>query len=365
MVLASRQEDLAAQLARREHEPRRAPRGGCFVRALGPVVWLYTIALFGIWFLLWYGGDRWWFTTVMLFAPRWIHALPMVILVPAAVAAPRRLLWPLLGASIVIVGPIMGLCLPWKRYAAGEGPVVRVLTCNVQERHLDGAALMELVDRLEPDVVALQEYQSGTDLSWPAGWQVCKRGALVIASPHPLRDVVPWLCRHPGRKSPTTRGIRCIVENPDCPFTFVNVHLSSPRPGLAPVLDRWTLVAPSRSPALVAAIAARRRQAESLAGWVIGASGPVIIAGDFNMPTDSTIYRDVWGGYDNAFSQTGFGFGYTKWSSIHGLLYGLRVDHVLSESISPRRCWVEQDVGSDHRPLAAELVGRAPPSATK
>jgi endonuclease/exonuclease/phosphatase (EEP) superfamily protein YafD len=293
----------------------------------------------------------------MLFAPRWIYALPMVVLVPAAAAARRRLLWPLLGAAVVIVGPIMGLCLPWKSDSAGEGPVVRVLTCNVQGRCLDGAALMEMVDRLKPDVVALQEYRSAIDLSWPAGWRAHKRSALVVASPHPLRDVAPWLCRHPGRELPTTHGIRCVVEKPHCLFTFVNVHLSSPRHGLATVLDRRTVVAPSRSAALVAAIAGRRREAESFAGWVVGSSGPVILAGDFNMPTDSAIYRDVWGGYDNAFSQTGFGFGYTKWSSIHGLIYGLRVDHMLSESMSPRRCWVERDVGSDHRPLAAELVG--------
>jgi len=358
---AEKPADVVRRLARRNSGPPqgRARRFLLVTLALG--VGLYAVGILLVWLLLWFAGDRWWFATVMLFAPRWIYALPMAVLVPAAAAARRGLLWPLLGGAVVVVVPIMGLCLPWKRYSAGEGPVVRVLTCNVQGRYLDGPALVELVDRLKPDVVALQEYESATDLSWPAGWHVHKRGALAVASPHPLRHVAPWLCPHPGRESPTTHGIRCIVETPDCTFTFVNVHLSSPHYGLATVLDRWTVVAPSRSPALVAAIAARRREAESLAGWVVGSSGPVILAGDFNMPTDSTIYRDVWGGYDNAFSQTGFGFGYTKWSSIHGLVYGLRVDHVLSESMSPRRCWVERDVGSDHVPLVAELVGTAPP----
>ncbi len=83
----------------------------------------------------------------------------------------------------------------------------------------------------------------------------------------------------------------------------------------------------------------------------------MILAGDFNLPTDSTIYREVWSGWTNAFSTTGFGFGYTVWTRATCLSYGLRIDHVLTPSvIKPRRSWVGPNVGSDHLPLLADLV---------
>ncbi|KAA0890517.1 hypothetical protein [Oryzomonas rubra] len=41
-------------------------------------------------------------------------------------------------------------------------------------------------------------------------------------------------------------------------------------------------------------------------------SHPVIISGNFNMPTDSAIFLDVWGKYADAFSVAGFGYGLTQ-----------------------------------------------------
>ena len=84
----------------------------------------------------------------------------------------------------------------------------------------------------------------------------------------------------------------------------------------------------------------------------------MIVAGDFNMPSDSRIYRACWAKYRNAFSDQGFGYGYTKWTPLRGSRYGLRIDHVLtSDHWHVQRAWIGPDVGSDHLPILAD-VGR-------
>ena len=45
-------------------------------------VWFYVVAVFVVWLLLLFGGDRWWFPTLILFGPRWLSALPLLVLAP-------------------------------------------------------------------------------------------------------------------------------------------------------------------------------------------------------------------------------------------------------------------------------------------
>ena len=76
------------------------------------------------------------------------------------------------------------------------------------------------------------------------------------------------------------------------------------------------------------------------------------------MPTDSCIYRRDWNDYRSAFSGAGLGFGYTERVRVRGLSWGVRIDHVLTgSSWRCRSCRVGADVGSDHLPLVADLVG--------
>ena len=92
-----------------------------------------------------FGGDRWWFATLILFGPRWLCAVPLAALVPAAALVRRRLLWPLTAAAVVAIGPIMGFCLPWARLAPPSSPTLRVLTCNLKGRCRDNTALDDLI----------------------------------------------------------------------------------------------------------------------------------------------------------------------------------------------------------------------------
>lgn len=309
-----------------------------------------------VWLLLWFGGDRWWFATVMLFGPRWIYAIPWIALAPAAAKLRRRSLWPLAAAAGILLGPIMGLCLPWARLIARNGPIIRVLSCNIHGNAVDAERLAALVETTLPDLVALQECPADLPLKWPAGWNVRRAGQLLVASPHVLDDAESFENHHPPGPWPPTDGLRCRVTMPRGQVGFCSIHLRTPRDGLGQVLDRQTVVNPARSTALEVGTLDRRRESEDVAAWLDGWSGPWIAAGDFNMPADSAIYRASWARYANAFSATGFGFGYTKWTPVHGWQYGLRIDHAIaSPGVKPCRSWVGPDVGSDHLPLLADF----------
>jgi vancomycin resistance protein VanJ len=79
----------------------------------------------------------------------------------------------------------------------------------------------------------------------------------------------------------------------------------------------------------------------------------VLVAGDFNMPSDYGSMASFRSTYPSAYDQVGWGFGYTRPTA----LPWVRIDHVLgSRDWAFRRCWVGPDFGSDHLPLIAEAV---------
>ena len=83
------------------------------------------------------------------------------------------------------------------------------------------------------------------------------------------------------------------------------------------------------------------------------AAGPVLLVGDFNTPPESVIFRRVWSGYANAFSDAGWGWGYT----FRTRRTAVRIDHVLvGGGGRATTCWVGPDVGSPHRPVVADVA---------
>lgn len=327
-------------------------------RAISVASWSYLLIAVLDWALLHFGGDRWWLATVLLFAPRWFYGLPLFVLFPLAIWRRRRNLFPLAVASAIWLWPIMGLCVPWPTGAEDGLPKLRVLTCNLHGGEYVREALMNLVIHTEPDVVALEECSGETPLPIPSTWHLMRAGQLVVASRYPLRSERRSFRVHPQSPWPLLNAVHCIVETPLGDIGFCSVHLLTPRQGLDAVLNRRTIVDPARSRPLRTETEYRRRESEELRAWIDGFAGPTIIAGDFNMPIDSSIYRDNWSMRSNAFSVAGLGFGHTKITIKRGFQYGARIDHILFDDafFGCRNCWVGPDVGSDHLPLLADLV---------
>jgi endonuclease/exonuclease/phosphatase (EEP) superfamily protein YafD len=317
---------------------------------------VYVAAVLAVWLLLRFAGDRWWFATVILFGPRWLCAVPLAVLVPAAGLIRPRLLWVLGATAIMVLGPVMGFCIPRARPAAADGPALRVLTCNLKGKCNDNAALARLIKETMPDIVALQGCWGEVRIRWPAGWHVCQVADFVVASRYPVvHQGADHYWSLPGH------GLHmdmfcCTVQAAGRDIDFYSVHLLSPHRGLAAVLDRQTLLRPSDGPTLDAEIEQRRLESEDAHHFMRDRASPSILAGDFNMPVDSTIYRRYWAEFRDAFFDAGLGFGYTEWPYLRGRHFGVRIDHVLTGSgWRCRRCWVGPDVGSDHLPLLADL----------
>lgn len=309
--------------------------------------WGYLATVLTMAVLLPVGTDRWWPATVFAYGPRWLLAAPLVALLAAAVLFQPKALWLLLFAAVGVGWPIMGFCVARPSGRFPETPTLRVMTLNMQVEHLDAASLRRVIRELQPDVIALQEclpHIAAETFESNPQWTVQVGRGLCVASRHPIRTVM-------GVRSPED-GLDVIsryeIQTPAGPVHFFNLHLPTPRKGLEPLL-RKSGVAVAQ---LRADIAYRWERSLRSRDWVRQAHGPVLLAGDFNMLIDSAIYRGCWSDFTNGFSSVGIGWGYTKFTRA----FGIRIDHVLAgPGWRFRRCWVGPDVGSDHRPLLADL----------
>lgn len=306
-------------------------------------------------------GDHLWPATLLLFSPRWLLLLPVSLMLPFAAYYNYRLLLPMITTLLIVVYFFMGLNLPFHRIISlpvfPEKPAIRVLTCNIQSGQFNRSRLSALINEVSADIVALQECPRELNLSVPHGWQIYQDGALAVMSRYPLRPGLPLRTLHPPHVWPRTSMLSCNVSVPGGDVTFCAVHLPSPRYGLQNILDRNTLFNFSRAGLLVHETEHRMKTALEVQQAIKAFGEPVIIAGDFNMPVESAIYRECWSDYRNAFTMAGFGYGWTERAEIRGVPLAVRIDHILTDAgFIPKMCQVGPDIGSDHLPVIADVV---------
>lgn len=327
-------------------------------RLTGVLCWAYAAAV-GVGFLLLrWAGERWWPATFLLFAPRWIWAAPLLIVIPAAMLW-RRLVWiPALAGAFALFG-LLGFRIPWRTWAHHPpGRVtVRVLTCNGHAHQINTDTLEEMISENKSDIVALQDFwpRRMPDVLRQPGWFTQRDEELFIASRYPItkfEDLGIHTVRPEDQTplgSPKRGAAACYtIELPTGPITFVNLHLASAHQGLSAMREDAEL-----SGELLAGNSSRRRyESQVIRERINQIGGPVIVAGDFNTPDDSPLFRSAWSGFQDAFGVAGFGFGLTY--ARHRT--ALRIDHVLCDpSWAVRNSQVGPDVGSGHRVLMAEL----------
>jgi endonuclease/exonuclease/phosphatase (EEP) superfamily protein YafD len=310
--------------------------------------WLYLAVAASLWWLL-HWADLWWPATFFLFSPRWLTLVPALGLLILAVLFRRRSLPIALLSAVVIAGPVMGLCIPWPSWpkTPPSSLRVRVLTCNIHYKHPHLPVVERLILTTKPDIVAFQEWPDlgPKDLFDGPDWHIHRSRHLFLASRFPISDVISL-----GREMMSSRGaaLGYELETPVGPIYFFNLHLSSPRRGLYQTIHET----PKGIETLEGGSALRRQQSERVRKAAEAVSGPVLLAGDFNTPPESAIFREVWTRFQDAFGQAGLGWGYT----FKGGKTIVRIDHVLA---SPGwvcdRCWVAESIGSPHWPVVAEL----------
>jgi len=344
--------------ARNENDPRwkRIATAGVVLLCLA-----YAVFAIAIWMLLSLAGDRWWPATFLLFSPRWIWVVPVVVLLPLALAFRKR--WALVvvaAAAVILFGPMrfrVPVRVPWSDGASGR--TVRLVTANLHNRQADPAVLDAFVAQTHADVVVLQDYASIVHLAFlrQPGWHAKASNGLLIASRWPLTYRNWFTLADPPPSDleskwfiPIHGAVMCCeVEAPGGTFRLVNLHLSSPhRP-----LDTFREDRQAAEVLLASNSNRRRKQSQAIARQVRQIGGPFVLAGDFNTPDDSPIFRSSWSDFSDAFDTAGFGFG-TTYVKHHTWL---RIDHVLyGAGWHCRSCYTSGDVGSGHRAVYAELA---------
>ena len=203
---------------------------------------------------------------------------------------------------------------------------MRVLTCNVNEDTFRTKSLAYLIAVEEPDIVALQEVSSATQFLWPPKWNVLNRDEFTVASRWPIVE-----SEHVNRvDAPNTiAAVRFVVSMPERELQLFDVHLESPRDGLEAVLSRTSGLDLGQLSRLDEVLRVRAAESAKVSQWIASFEEPKLVVGDFNMPIESTIYRHCWSSLDNAFSEVGWGFGFTKTSQATSFSFGTRIDHVL------------------------------------
>ena len=324
------------------------------VRALAWAAWGYAALVALVCAVLWTLGDRWWPATVYLFGPRWVVLLPLALLVPAAALLRPRLLLPLAAAALLMLFPVMGLRTGWRALLPGGrgAGTLRVVSFNAAGEPWAAERLIARVAEWRPGVVAVQECTDpvAEALGHLAGWARRRDGQLCLLSRFPVRSAEAMdrsrfdLVRDAGIGG-TSAAVRYTLDAPGGPVQLVNLHLETPRKGLEGILRGAAgQIAPNTT--------SREIESRVVARWAAQEQLPLVVAGDFNMPVESRIYRESWGGLTNAFSRAGRGFGFTRFNG----WIRVRIDHVLAgPGWRVQRAFVGPDVGSDHRPVIADL----------
>jgi vancomycin resistance protein VanJ len=324
--------------------PCRPPRLGT---PLAVCSWLSLVATHAVWLFV-YLGDLWWPATLLMFSPRWLLALPLSLLILAAAWWRRRSLGILLLALLLLLGPVMGFAWHVGPSASPQGMRVRVLTCNMHYGKPDVGAWLRMLAEIRPDLVAVQELP-GNEPDLPFAddaWHLHRENNLFVASRFRIQQSELL-----GDDSMTPMGLvtRYRLQTPAGELTLFNLHFASPRDGLYEVLrNPGPGIAEMESNSSM-----RRQQSERLARFAEDVTGPLLLVGDFNTPTESAIFRRCWGRYTDAFTAAGWGWGYT----FLGAKTTVRIDHILAgPGWHCERCWIGPQVGSPHRPVVADLI---------
>lgn len=296
-------------------------------------------------------GDAWWPATLMLYLPRWPLVLPIAVLLPVALLTRRFVVAGLLiGVGGAGVGPHQGFNVPWPLLTGGrpEGATLRVVVFNaggVAPR----AELERFVGEVQPAVLVIPECPllKGDPTQTLGGYAGRRSSGVCVFSRYPIRDFTVrdpadvWRLAGAGDISVAT------IEGPSGTFHVLALHLETVREGIEDLVH-------FRTPrGLVEVTALRRHESELAREFIRDVQGPLLVMGDLNFPVESRIYQDFWGGYRNAFSDCGWGYGHTKETR----WLGLRIDHVLMDARwHCSAATIGRDLGSDHRPLIVDVA---------
>lgn len=283
--------------------------------------------------------------TAMTMPPPLVWSIPLAALALLALIPPREkgkktppsAKW--ISLLLLLVAVLhLGISLPG-REIPGQG--IKVLTINV---HYDSGALPKLSQLIRDekiDIVLVQE-NKGAPLEALrrdfADWSMVEEESHAILSRFPLRDSgATGLVNRPWR-----RILWATAQTPEGPLRVVTTHLSAPQ--LSRGIGQFRRAG-----------AAKQEEMEQILSVIESDPTPTVFGGDLNNPPAHGFTRLLSGKFENAFSATGTGLGWTYPAT----LPVIRIDHLYTtHGARPLRAFVGSNVGSDHLPVIAEVQVR-------
>ena len=292
---------------------------------LSPVLWLGDMLTF---FLPWVFG-----ATLASF----LFALALRLRVAA------------ISAGILAIIALVPMLDAWSRAPLSSGPSsqLRVTTFNTLGGTADPELLTQFLEAERPDILVLEEYSSRLDARLELSSMFAFRSdsdqarvpSLVLLSRHPIVsvEIVPPVGSIRGQ------GVmRIVIDWNGTEIVAYAVHATTPRHGPGDWRERNEILS-----ALSASVANEP------------AGTPVVVAGDFNTPPWSPFFRRLTRSASLSDTSGAFLPAATRIVERGWLpeLFGSPVDHILvSEGFGWRPIRIGPDLGSDHRPVTADLT---------
>jgi len=311
----------------------------------------YGLSVAGFWLLRWLVGESW--SLIALFNS-FAHLLliPALILMPLALLLRQRaLIVILLPAPLIFLLNYAPVFMP--RPARAEAGDLRLMTYNLKAQTDDLDPALSIIREVDADVVALQEV---TD-------------AMAARIETDLAEIYPYRAIHsqPGN---SVVGQAVLSRYPLLTDEFWRVNLAAQRVTFN--IDGRVVALYNAHPMQPGGFAMRAEDISDILARAENDTGPVVLAGDFNMSDQSEDYRRVASAYHDAYRTAGWGMGFTFPADLP--FFGsrmaqppevvrffpplVRLDYVFHndhlETMSAR-VWPESG-GSDHLPVVVTLA---------
>lgn len=350
--------------ARNASTPAAAQRlAARIVWALSGLNLLLVLSLLGLVFVI---SEKWWLGTAVTYLPRAPWIVPALALSVAGFFWHRPSMWLNLMAGLLVLGPLMELRAPFltshqpRAAVSATTPSLRVVSANVQAFKPDFASVLAELNRLRPDVVLFQEAFGDSPLlveNFP-DWHRLHVDQYWIGSRYPvtLKQSLDTAAFE------RTAGLVVEIATPHGPICVATVHQMTARKGLEDLSLRGLAAGESQADfdgfqmLRIAESTEIREQIQYHVG-----DRPLLVAGDFNTPTSSSIFQLIWGDLTSAFDVAGTGYGYSSPVKTHrwwvDYLPWARIDHILvSPGVEVRDCRIGNGRGSDHHLIYAEIA---------
>ncbi len=261
-----------------------------------------------------------------------------VVITLACAFLQRRRSWTTDGAALATLCHVLWLVpdLTAARRSVSSGTNLRLLMLNVHTSSTAFAAVHQLIDETNADIVALVE----VDDRW-------------------IAELAPALASYTGRIESPARdnfGIALYARGAlDAKVEFLGDQASIVGT-VEHAASRVAIIVTHPIPPVAARlVGSHRRQLEAVGARASELTGPVLVVGDLNTTPWSHVFRDL--AERGRLCDTRAGFGLQATFPASSSLLRIPIDHVLATcEVGVRNRRVERDVGSDHLPVVVDLV---------